>query len=92
MEKYKRTETQYVFLHLRVINGEYSYGCFSVHSTQCSNINFFAQRYAANFYGDKNTRRQGDAWFSHFGCVAIGVRSVKIISEEHFLLLQQYLE
>lgn len=91
MEIQRNQETRFIYLRLKILNGEYHYNCLSVHETQCANIHFFAQRYAAGFYMDENIVRQGNTWYSHFGCVAITVEAVKEISEEHFLILQHYL-
>ena len=92
MKSSKKQKSRFVFLRLKVVKGEYEYNCISGHATQCTNINFFAERYAAGFYMDKETCRQGNAWYSHFGCVATSVELVKEISQEHYFLLQQYLQ
>lgn len=87
---------RYLFLDLKVRNGEYEYSCTSVHQLEKGmHARAFAERYAKTFYGDgdyegEETFGKGVYYFN--GCeVAVSVYNYKVISEEHYEVLKQYI-
>lgn len=83
---------KYVFIDLEVRNGEYEYNCKSVHITECTSIEFFAQRYASTFYGCPDGRTfGGDTWYFNGGEVSATVDELEEIPEETYNILKKYL-
>ena len=77
---------KYLFITLKVQDGEHQHTHRVLHITTASSIQFAAQRYASTYwgYGEHND----DGWWEfESGCLALRVENVKEISEyEHKLL------
>jgi len=77
---------KYLFITLKVQDGEHEHTHRVLHITTAVNIMFAAQRYASTFwgYGEHNS----DGWWEvESGCMAIRVENVREISKyEHKLL------
>jgi hypothetical protein len=81
---------KYIFLRLKVINGEYEYSSQSVHQiSKKSNINLFAEKYAKTFYGG-NSYIEDNYYFFNGGEVAVRVSNVVEITEAEYNVLNKF--
>jgi len=88
MEKKK-----YVFMKAKEINGFYEYYHRSIHTVDASDyerINKLMNEYLVDFYGGKS-EKCNDGFYFNNGEVYVEVSSCKLISEEHYNILSQYL-
>jgi hypothetical protein len=81
---------KYIFIDLKVVNGEYEYSCKSVHVTKAANISFVAEKHAGTFYGGR-VSRSDTSWYFYGGEVAVQVANVKEISEQQYQTLKQFI-
>lgn len=88
-------KTKFIFLSLKVINGEYEYSSQSVHEIPNNQKpETFARKYAKEFYGGKPFQYDKDPdgyWYFNGGEVAVKWRTVEIISEEQYRVLSNFL-
>lgn len=83
--------TKYVFLMLKIINGEYEYESVGVHGIHKDiNIEEWAEDYASDFYASKGDV-DGDTYFFNGGVVAVRVRSIENITKEEYDVLSKFI-
>jgi len=81
---------KYIFLNLKIINGEYEYSSKSVHAiSKRRNIDVFANKYAKDFY-TKKAYSDGDYYFFNGGEVAVRVKTVQEITENEYQILNKF--
>jgi hypothetical protein len=84
---------KYMYLVLKEYNGEYQYFHKNVHilpNSRAATIKSYSENYLKGFYGGK-TNKDDDGYYFHGGEVFIRIYSSKIISEEEYNLLRNYL-
>ena len=84
MEKIK-----YLFIHLKVREGEREHDHKILHTTKCENLDFAAEYYVAHFWGDAD--RVNDSWEAWGGEIVITLQRHKELTEEEYNYLQKFL-
>jgi hypothetical protein len=81
---------KYVFLRLKIINGEYEYSSQGVHQiSKRRSLDVFAREYAKTFYGGKSYK-EDEYYFFNGGEVAVRVSSVVEITEAEYNVLNKF--
>ena len=84
---------KYIFISLKIRNGEYEYTSISVHQISSrKSTEKFGRDYAMNFYGEKPFQyTQGEEWFYfHGGAVAVKLNTVEEIPKEEYDVLDKF--
>jgi hypothetical protein len=82
---------KYVFLRLKVQNGEYEYSNDSVHQLpEELKPEEFADLYASEFYAGKS-EKVDDYYYFNGGEVAVKVREITEITEKEYGILNKYI-
>ena len=81
---------KYLFIHLIIQDGERRHDHKIVHITTGKNINFAAERYAANYWG-KSHSRNCNWWCQWGGEIAVKVARVKELTEKEYKILNKYI-
>ena len=82
---------KYVFITLRVRNGDYDFESKSVHEIKSEiDGSDFAEKYASDFYGDKSYEDNGRYYFNG-GEVAVDVRRAQEITKEEYNVMSKFL-
>jgi len=79
---------KYLFIELQIQDGERRHTHRTLHTTNCKNINFAAQRYAATYWGDSSRDFGGNAWYAHGGEIAIECTDVQELTKPEYDFLQ----
>lgn len=83
---------RYVYLELKILNGEYEYSSKTVHELEIGKrIDSFCQNYAKTFYGGKPYKDNG-YYFFNGGEVAVKVRKYQFISEVEYNTLLKIIQ
>ena len=76
---------KYLFIELKIQDGERTHTHRVQHTTNAKNINFVAERYAATYW-DSNAYHEKDYWW-HFNEITIKVEKVmEMTKEEHEIM------
>jgi len=78
---------KYLFITLAVQDGECRHDHRILHTTNAQNIEFAAQRYVANFWGNDERQNKEDDFFWFFGEITCRLTSVIEISKFEFDLM-----
>jgi hypothetical protein len=84
---------KYLYLVLKEHNGEYQYFHKNVHilpNSRAVTIKSYSENYLKGFYGGK-IFKEDDGYFFHGGEVFVSIYSSKMISEEEYNLLRNFL-
>ena len=77
---------KYLFIKLKVIDGEREYILYSTLITKANCIQYVAQRFAAEYFG--LSKRSGDYWIGHNGEVAITLLNAIELTQSKYNLLE----
>lgn len=86
-------KTKYMILVLEERNGEYEYYHRSVHElpdVRTTTMKKCAEKYLKGFYGGNEIKEKSGYYF-HDGEIYVRINSYKIISQEEYNVLNQYL-
>jgi len=78
-------KTKYLFIELSVQDGERQHTHLCLHATKAKNLDFVAQRYAAQYWGE--SYRDDDVWYAHGGEIAIRLTRFKELTKAKYLFL-----
>ena len=78
--------TKYLFIELKVQDGEREHNHRILHTTRAKNINFAAERYAAKFWGEGEREPKDNYWWVN-GEITIRVDYVVEITLEQYNLM-----
>lgn len=82
---------KYYFVTIRIMNGEYVYWQYIPLAIPLhSSIDFRAQRIVSKLYG-YGKRGDNDTFYFHNGEVAANLHSYRLINEEDYIILKQYI-
>lgn len=93
----KTQKMKYIFLEMKIRNGEYEYSSQSVHELPArKSTEKFGRDYAKDFYGGKpfqyNDKIDPDGeWYFNGGEVAVRCKEVQEITKEEYEVLKKYL-
>ena len=73
---------KYLYIELRIIDGNREYTQRSLHSTTAKNILFAAERFAATYWG--YGEREGEGWLFDGGEVYVEYTKVKELTKEEY--------
>jgi len=76
---------KYLFIELKVRDGERVYTLRVLHTTCAKNINFVAERYASSFFSGKSTREDDFWWFNYE--VTARVQFVTELTEKEYKIM-----
>ena len=76
---------KYLYIRLKVQEGEREHIHHCLHITKCNNINFAGDWYAAHFWGEST--RDNDTWYACNNEIAISLKEVKELSKKEFEFL-----
>ena len=79
---------KYLFIELKIQDGEREHTHRVLHTTNAKNIQFAAQRYAAQYWGKSELSFK--AWFTHGGEIAIEVSDVKELTKFEYDLMYKF--
>ncbi len=79
---------KYLLIVLRIQNGEYRHKDISVHEIgKRKNKDKFADNYSKEYYGDRNTYKDGDAYFHNGGVIATSVTRCEYITKHEYEMI-----
>jgi hypothetical protein len=83
---------RFLFINLHLQNVGYEYNSNSVHNiTETSESpSKFAERWAKGFY-DSFSHKEGNVYLFHNGEVAVSVETYKLITEEEYNVLKNFM-
>ena len=88
-----KAKTKYIFISLKIRNGEYEYTSISCHEVSSrKSIEKFGKDYVMNFYGEKPFQyTPGEQWYYfHGGAVAVQLTTAEEISKAEYNVLDKF--
>lgn len=88
-----KTKTKYIFISIKIRNGEYEYTSISVHEISSrKSTEKFGKDYVKNFYGSKPFKFSPDEDWFYFngGEVAVKLNTVEEIKKEEYDVLDKF--
>ena len=82
-------KVRYLFIHLKVQDGEREHDHRVLHTTTGTNLDFAAERYVASFWGYSELERSTGSWYAHGGEIAIQLEKCTEITESEYQFLNK---
>jgi hypothetical protein len=80
---------RYLFIQLKVQDGEREHNHRVLHTTTAKNLDFAAERYVASYWGESELDKSCGAWFAHGGEIAIQLEKCTEITESEYQFLNK---
>ena len=77
-------KVRYLFIHLKVQDGEREHDHRVLHTTTGTNLEFAAERYVASFWGYSELDKNTDCWYAHGGEIAMRLETYRELTEEEY--------